>query len=293
MTSCRKSRATRCLLLIVAICNTIFPAIVKAEQQDMESITSVLYLDVSLDDADGTGFFLDTDLALSEIVRMSFGGGDSFASDYRVDEKTSTYHVGVSVAPVNDFSIGIDYEHWGRDGSLTTESWRLDLVARYGDWSFRLSPEFRTIIVYTTSSNQAELDSEAYGVNISYYSPSQWFVNLSHQNISYETDFRRPAINLFFLGVLSLQTLELMSVLNDSQTGVTLGYELNGGDQLGIDWLESDAVFDSVSYTNISLFYDKYLSDHWGAVFRVGQQRSDSSAINDLMIYSLSLGYFW
>lgn len=277
-----------CLLLIYAI-----PCVSQDAADDTP--VSILTVNYGDDDAGGNSISIEANLGLPDDYRVTLGGGDDFAADLRTETKTSTYHIGIATNPNKPIAGGIDYQQWGRVDSLTTEAWRLNLDGRSDNLLVRVSTELKTVHVFSTVGSQAEIDSNSYSLNLGYYAAGQWFFDFGYKTIDYDKDISNRGRYLYLLGllgVLSPQTLQLLTTLDESQTSVTAGIDI-GDDQLGIDWLSSQAVFESVSYTIISIYYDKILSDHWSANLRFGRQQTDSSKISDVDIYSLSLSYIW
>ena len=257
---------------------------------------SILTIHYGDDSANGNSFSIEADLGLPHGNRVMLGGGDDFTTEYRTETKTSTYHVGISSDPQQYFSAALDYQQWGRVDSLTTETWRIDAGARADNFQARVATEFKTIHIYDRVANLYDVDSHSYGLNLSYSFPGHWFADLGYKSIDYDKDIRQETFYLLRRGLLPLvftaQTLQLLTTLDESQTTFNAGVDI-GDDQLGVDWVSSEAIFESVSYTIASVYYDKVLSDHWSANLRFGRQQTDSSRISDLDIYSLSLSYFW
>lgn len=265
---------------------------------------SILTVHYSDDDAGGNSVSIEANLGLPDGYRVTLGGGDDFTAEYRTETKTSAYHVGISSDPQKPVSVGLDYQQWGRVDSLTTETWRLDLGGQVDNFQIRVATEKKTVHVYDILSNVYDVDSDSYSLNLGYSDVGKWFVNAGYKQINYDKDLRQATLFLlrqpkqyFLLNgrlvfILSPPTLQLLTTLDESQTTFTAGIDI-GEDQFGVDWLSSEAVFESVSYTITSVYYDKVLSEHWSANLRFGRQQTDSSRISDLDIYSLSLSYIW
>lgn len=292
----RKIERKSYLPLVLIFCPLLFYAVpCLSHDAAVDTPVSILTLNYSDDDAGGNSVSVEANLGLPDGYRVTFGGGDDFTADYRTETKTSTYHVGMATNPDKPIATGIDYQQWGRIDSLTSETWRLNLDVRSDNWLARVSTELKTVHVFTTIGTQTDIDSNSYAINLGYYDTGKWFIDVGYKDIDYDKDIRdsgRYLYQLLLAGILSPETLQLLTTLDENQTTVTAGIDI-GNDQLGIDWLSSEAVFESVSFTITSIYYDNVLSDHWSANLRFGRQKTDSSNISDLDIYSLSLSYIW
>lgn len=263
---------------------------------DDDALPSVLSLSGTIDNSDSKSFYFDSDLAIFAGLRLSVGAGNNANATSRLDVKTNSYHTGLSSNPLNDISFGIDYEHWGEDKALLTDTWRIDLTVISENWSVRLAPAHSTITGYTRDTTlvsippQFDIDSDRYDGSISYFSPSDWNVTAGYTYFNYSRDVSKVATSLLVAAVLSPETLQLISVLDKRRYLLSFGFNLDD-DQVGLDCSRMVSALDGSYYTTVSLFYSKPFATHWAADVSLGQQRTSNNDTINFM--NLVLNYFW
>jgi len=278
------------LLCALSICSPVFAA------DDDITLPSVISASASLDDSDSGSFYLDSDLALPAGLRFSVGGGNNANSATRIDVKTQSYHAGLASNPLDVFAMGFDFEHWGEDNALLSDTWRVDFSLNFDSWALRLSPARSTITGFTRDTTlvsippQFEIDSNRYEASFSYFSPSDWNVTAGYTYINYSRDVTKVTTSLRVAALLSPQTLQLISVLDKRRYLFSIGYSI-GDDQTGLDLSRTESALDASHYTTLSVFYSKPFATRWAADVTLGQQRANYG--DKFNFINLVLNYFW
>ena len=281
------------IIFLLAFSVLLSPGFAAAED---EALPSVLSVSAGYDDTHSSSAYLDSDLALPAGLRLSAGGGNNANANSRIDVKTNSYHAGLASDPLKGVAIGIDYERWGEDNALLSDTWRVDFTVNVADWSLRLSPARSTITGYTRSGISAaippqfDMDSDRYDASISYGGSSDWNVSAGYTYSNYSRDVSKVATSLLVALVLSPETLQLMSVLDQRRYLFSVAYNI-ADDQIGVDWSRTESALDASHYTTTSLFYSKPFGSQWAADVSLGQQQA--SVGDSFNFINLALNYFW
>lgn len=280
---------TRALLCLAGVSPLLIPGLCIADDEGLPSVVSA---SASIDNSDSSSFYFDSDLALPGSLRLGAGGGNNANAASRIDVKTTSYHASLATDPLKDVALGIDYEHWGEDNALLSDTWRVDFTVNLADWSLRFSPARSTITGYTVlrAYPQFDLDSDRYDAGISYFSPSDWYVTAGYTYYNYSRDVSKVTTSLRAAALLSPATLQLLSVLDQRRYSFGIGYNL-ADDQIGVDWSRTESALDASHYTTLSLFYSKPFLLNWAADISIGQQHASYG--DTLSFANLVLNYFW
>lgn len=266
-----------------------------------QGVADPSYLGVELgsDEDGGSNTYVDLDLTLPANARLRLSTAESRTAGKSSDITTRSYLVGVASDPLALFSAGVEFEHWGDEGDLVSDTWRLDLGLNGERWAFHVRPQRRTHTLYTDPAvpcavcpARIEVESRGVAVDAAYFSEGPWSANAGYAKHDYDdklsgiTTHPRLA-NLLFTPT----TLNLANGFQDYQVSLGVSYAESWG-VAAYDWVKSVSKLDgAVTYVNTASF-SRSLAEQWRLRLSAGWQVAEDS--NDSLAFGgLGLTYSW
>lgn len=254
-------------------------------------------ISLGTDSASGTNRLVYAALAAPANTRFDLALGDSLQTSDQAELNTSFFSAGLTSDPLAKFNLGVSYESWGNDDSLTIDSWRwsLGFNADYYSLNLRLHRRSIELLSARRSPNQTQqrvaVNSNGAGVALDYFGKAGWSFSAGFDLYDYSEDLTRlsadPHANVFF----SPDTLRLASGLDDNRIRLSASYFFH--DQpLGLEWQRSVSTVDDSRSTATSVFTSYELSSAWRLDLQGGWQNVDYNS--DVIFFgNLGLGYRW
>ena len=255
-----------------------------------------LSLDATTDNADGWSRQLAASLAGPLALQFNLAYGETYVSADTSELKTELRAFGIATDPLADFSADLGYEKWGSDDELTIDTLRLGLTLNLGDFAFTLTPQQRSIRLYTRERFRdrlpyVDVDGRDIGLNIGYYGLQDWALSAGYVHYDYSEDLTRLADNLLALFVFPLKNLELASGLNSRLLSLDATHVLAGG-EVGVEWVRATSAVDGGNADTATLHGRIELTPAWQLNLRGGVQNVDYSD-DAILFLGLGVEYLW
>ena len=260
---------------------------------------SYLGAELGADEDGGSNTYVDLDLALPENARLLLAAGESRNPGDAADITTRSYLIGFGSDPLAPFSAGVEFEHWGDEGALVSDTWRLNLDLNGEQWALNVRLQERTHTLYTdpvipcpACQPHYEVESTAVAVDAAYFSEGPWSFNLGYMEHDYDRDVSNFArYPRFFQALFTPATLDLANGFQDYQASLGVSYAQAWG-ALNYDWLKSVSKVDgAVTYVNTASL-SMPLSEQWRLRLHAGWQ-VDEDTDDSLAFGGLGLTYNW
>ena len=292
MNSHFKSSLYRASLLFML--SSLYSFAEAAEEIDTPPVSSIT-LNMGQDTDKNINRQLQLNIELTNYHQISTGYGDSTSSLSLFN--TSQYFIGLATNPYNSFSIGTEYNQWGKNNGLEVRTLKSDVFINLSQWSFSLSPQISIATFYGNGENTSKtsnLDSKGISISASYYGFKQYFfganyfVNQFEENLFFTQD---QVLTNFTLSRISESAQLLISGLEKHHEGISAGRFFDWG-SIEIDWIQSQAALVANKSNTTSLIIDYQLTNQLSLSLIASQQRlsGDNSALNAL---DLGLTIYW
>lgn len=273
-----------------------------------ETASSIRY-EQGQNDNDGDSRYLDIDLGLPGRHHLVFGYGNSTSPADTGTLESDSFYVGLLSDPYADRSMGITYTALKEEDSFDLDSIRLDITANTDDWEFSLSPELRSIDIFTattttTTSGQGAGSttvtgttdttistlSPALGAVAGYYGIERIYLRAGITVFAYEKDvtsLSSRAENT--MRNISVSTLDQAYGLEDYRILFAAGYNYGPGN-IGLRHTHSVSVVEDATTKTSSLHISYKFSEAWRTELTAG---TVNDGIDDSGFVSAALGYYW
>ncbi len=257
----------------------------------VQFIPNYLSIDYGLDNDHGRSTFIFANLGLTARDRLLFGVGKQEETVSRSEEAldNKTYLLGYNYLPYSLAQIGIEYEFWGDNDKVTTDSLRITLAINVAKFAVVLTPEFRKIKVNNDSQCDEDIDSRSTRIDLSLEISEQYSVRTSFASFNYSG-------NLAELGncVSNAERLEIVSridsVANDKEVSVGLDY-FDNTETYGAVLSQSRTALLSQDSKTLSLSASTDRFDDWTLTVAAGATENidDSSTL----FVTGTITYYW
>jgi hypothetical protein len=264
---------------------------------------SYLSLDLSGDEDGNHEHHLDVDLALPEGARfyMALGRADNEDDDTVVETRSQL--VGIGTDPIKTFSMGGEFEHWGNEDYLESDTMRLSIGLNRPRWSLLLRPQWRKLTLYADPisalcllyprfcTDKLKVASHALGIDFSYFSDGPWGLSLGYIRHHYDWDVTKleqyPGLAA---AIFASSTLDLAYGFVDTRTRLGAYYDFPWA-TFSYRHSRSVSKVDSLVTTVDTFELAKDITAHWRGRLSIGSQHSDGS--NSLGFLGTGLTFSW
>jgi len=280
----------------------LFCSPVTADDLSLPEPMSVLSSDYSQDSSGGQGLYLNASLAVGLHQRLTLGLGENnqTLAASREQLETSIYHVGYAVETDRNIALGLEYERWGEEGVLITDTLRFSVVWDLPDWSFTLAPQRREIELSTRCNERLlqltgeckklpSLFSNGLALGIDYLGIEQWFFSIGYLINRYSEDLVAAKRNTKSRIVLAYLN-QLQSVTDRSQLILGASYFVDTS-TLGISWQRNESDMDASLTYATTLFFSADVFNHWSITLSLGQQINVDDSTTEYI--GGGLNYYW
>jgi hypothetical protein len=257
---------------------------------------SSLGIHFGIDDADGWNHQLDLSLAGPLAIQLDLSFGESYVESEEAQLETDFRHLSLSSDPLAEVSGSIGYEAWGDEDALTIKSRWLGLTLNLGDLSITLMPQQRDIRLqvlpwFRRFVSHIDLESHDIGLSLTYFAPDGWIFSTSYFDYDYSKDVSRLNNNNRVIFIFPLNTLDLVSGLDQYRYSFAIGKLVDNID-IGLDWTRSRSAVDGNASTVTTLSGGFPLDDRFRLNLTTGMQDVDYTE-EQIFFLNFGLTFSW
>lgn len=271
-----------------------------------ETASSIRY-EQGRDDLDGVSRYLDIDLGLQGKNHIVFGYGNSTSETDTGTLESDSFYIGILSDPYADKAMGITYTALKEENSFDLDSIRLEFIANTDSWAFSLSPELRSIDIFSTtttsttgsgpggsgtsvSSSTISTLSPALGFVAGYYGIDHIYIRAGATVYGYEKDVTAlSSRNVFSMRNTSVSTLDQAYGLEDYRILLAGGYNYGAGN-IGLQHAHSVSIVDDAATRTSSAHVSYKFNEAWRTELTAGVVDDD---VSRSQFASIALGYHW
>lgn len=254
-------------------------------------VPNLLNIDYGVDSDESRDFFVFTNLALTPEHRISAGYGrhDEIVRGSLEELDTNTYVAGYTYYSKNNYRLGADYEHWGDEGKITTDTLSVFLALDISDFIFTISPQYRQIEIITESNCSGSLDNTALAMDAKYFLNKNWAFNAGYATFDY-SEKRDELLGCVEPEEIPFLVARLKSVADDNQVLLGINFYINT-ETFSLDWARSESAIDG-DMTYVTTFYAATdVFDDWTLALTLGTQENYDDTTTDFIKGSVT--YYW
>jgi len=261
------------------------------------SITPALYIpnlvnvDYGIDSEESRDFFLFTNLAFTPKHRISAGYGehDEIVRGSLEELDTNTYVLGYAYYSNLNFRLGADYEHWGDENKMTTDTLSVFISLDISNFIFTVSSRYRQIEIVTESNCSGNLDNTALAADAKYFLNRNWAFTAGYATFDYSND-RDELLGCVAPEEIPFLVARLKSVADDNQVLLGVNFYINT-ETFSLDWariesaIDGDMTYVTTAYAATDVF------DDWTLALTLGTQENYDDTTTDFIKGSVT--YYW
>jgi hypothetical protein len=203
---------------------------------------------------------------------------------------TNTYAAGYAFHSRKKFRIGVDFEHWGDENKITTDTLSVFLALDLYDFTVTVSPQYRQIEIFTGEPNCAgSIDNNAVALDVKYYPNRYLAFSAGYVTFDYSKD-RDTLLSCAESEDIPLLVGRLKSVADDNQTLLGVNFFVNT-ETFALDWARVESAIDGdISYILTAYAATDRLDD-WTLGLTAGTQENYDDTTTDFIKGTLT--YYW
>jgi len=254
-------------------------------------IPSLINVEYGVDSDEGRDIFLFTSLAVVPEHRLSltYGDRDETVRDTLEALDTNTYAAGYAFHSIEHYRLGIDFEHWGDEDKITTDTLSAFIALDWYDFTFTVSPQYRQIDIFTDSDCNGSIDNTAVAFDIKYY-PNR-YLGFSAAYVTFDYSKERDAL----LGCAESEDIpflvgRLKTVADDSQLLLGINLFLNT-ETYSLDWARVESAIDGDTTDILSAYIATDRLDEWTLGLTIGTHDNYDDTTTEFIKGSAT--YYW
>ena len=231
---------------------------------------SFVNVDYGVDSEESRDFFIFTNLAVALNNRFSIGYGhhNEIVRGSLEELDTNTYVLGYTYFANIDFRFGVDYEHWGDEEKITTDTFSAFVSFDISNFILTFSPQYRQIEIITESNCSGSLDNTALAADAKYFINRNWAITAGYATFDYSNE-RDELLGCVAEEEIPFLVARLKSVADDNQVLLGVNLYINT-EHFSLDWariesaIDGDMSFVTTAYAATDVF------DDWTLALTVG-----------------------
>ena len=254
-------------------------------------IPDIVNISYGIDSDDGQNTYLYTNLGLlsSHRLILGIGGQDETVSRSEEELDTHTYLVGYNYYRSRDLQVGFDYENWGEQDKIITDTYSVSVSFSIDILSVSVSPQYRNITVYTDSQCSGDIDSEALKIDLSLYPSTSWSFSAGYVSYDYSKN-RSRLLKCVDPDELYLIVARLQSVTYDNERA--LGFEYyHDTETYGLHWTQYESAIDGAITRGLNTYMSTDMLDNWSITIALGTQENIDDTTTEFLQGTLT--YYW
>ena len=254
-------------------------------------IPNLVNIDYGIDSEESRDFFIFTNLAITPQHRISAGYGqhDEIVRGSLEELDTNTYVLGYVYYSSTNFRLGADFEHWGDENKLTTDTFSLFISLDISDFVLTVSPQYRQIEIFTESNCSGNLDNSALAMDAKYFLNRNWAFTAGYATFDYSDD-RDDLLGCVAPEEIPFLVARLKSVADDNQVLLGVNFYFNT-ETYSLDWariessIDGDMTYVTTAYAATDVF------DDWTLALTLGTQENYDDTTTNFIKGSVT--YYW
>lgn len=288
-----KITSSKFCLLTGLLCAQLVPQPAVADDLSIAPpyIPNLINLEYGADSNEGRDFFLFTSLSFAPGHRfsLSYGDRDETVSGTLEALDTNTYAAGYAIHSYRKYRLGIDFEHWGDENKITTDTGSVFLALDLYDFTFTFSPQYRRIDVFTDTNCSGSIDNTALAVDVKYY-PNK-FLGFSAAYVTFDYSEERDSL----LGCAESEDIpflvgRLKSVADDNQLLFGINFFFNT-ETYALDWARVESAIDADTSYILTAYIATDWFDEWTLGLTVGTQDNYDDTTTNFVKGAVT--YYW
>lgn len=260
-------------------------------------LPSVVSLEWGGDDYGNRDSYLSLDYAFPGEQRLLFSAGStrSVSEDNPLTTKNSL--LGLRSDPLRNFSGGVDFEHWGDEDALTTDTFRLVFEFNLEQWLISIRPQWRTLTFVTDCVAPINCDTEekvrstGTAIDVNYFSNGPWSLSLGYAKHDYnrkvEALYQYPVFDLIF----SARTMDLAAGIEDYRNSIGVSYFASNS-LWGLSRIKTVSKVSAVTTIITTLSFSTDINENWRLLLRAGNQTNEDKT-DRIGFGSAGFSYSW
>ena len=268
-----------CLFSYLIVC--IFSSPLSADELEFPPL-SYFYISAGNDNNNNRNIQLQLNIELEKHQQISAGLGKFLSDDAELD--TTQKFIGIATNPYDSYSLGANYNIWGKTNALETKTIDIELFMNFEQWGISINPQVHKATFYNTDdSKKIDAFSKAISFASTYYGYKNYFIGLNYYINQYNDSF---VLNDQKLTQISTIAQLLMSSLEKQRLGLILGHFFSWG-SLEVNLTQSKASFLEGKTNTISFIADYQLTNQLNLNLITTRQ---TSSIDDDSLHAIDIG---
>ncbi|WP_455366802.1 hypothetical protein [Kaarinaea lacus] len=254
-------------------------------------IPNLINIEYGGDSDDGRDLFLFTNLAVAPGHRLSltYGYRDETVRDTQEALDTNTYAAGYAYHSIKQYRLGFDFEHWGEENKITTDTVSAFLAFDVYDFVFTVSPQYRQIDVFTDADCNGSIDNTAIVFDTKYY-PNR-YLGFSAAYVTFDYSKERDTL----LGCAESEDIpfivgRLKTVADDNQMLLGINFFMDT-ETYSLDWARVESAIDGDTTYILTAYVATDRLDEWTLALTIGTQDNYDDTTTDFIKGSVT--YYW
>lgn len=258
---------------------------------DAPYIPSLINVEYGVDSDQGRDLAVFVNLAVAPGQRVSFtyGARDETVRDTQEGLNTNTYAVGYAYHSRKNYRVGVDYEHWGEDNKIITDTLSVYAALDWQQFTFTISPEVRRINIYTDAECSGSIDNTAMNYDVKYYPNRNWGISMAYVTFNYSSE-RDDLLGCATSEDIPYLVGRLKTVADDNQLLLGINLFLNT-ESYSLDWARVESAIDGDTTYILSAFISTDRLDDWTLSLRIGTQDNYDNTTTNFVAGSVT--YYW
>jgi len=266
---------------------------IRADDLSLEApyIPSLINVEYGADSDEGRTLAVFVNLAVKPGHRVSFTYGDrnETVRDTQEALNTNTYGIGYAYHSRKYYRLGVDYEHWGEENKIITDTLSAYVALDWREFTFTISPEVRRTSVYTDAECSGSIDNTAMNYDVKYYPNRNWGISAAYTTFNYSSE-REDLLGCATSEDIPYLVGRLKTVADDNQ--VLLGINLfSNTESYSLDWARVESAIDGDTTYILSAFISTDRLDEWTLSLRIGTQDNYDDTTTNFVAGSVT--YYW
>ena len=283
-----------CLYLAIGlVCTQSVPQIVFADDLTITApyIPNLLNVEYGIDSDEGRDLYLFTSIAIApgQRIFLGYGNRDETVRGTLEALDTNTYTAGYAFHSNRKFRLGIDFEHWGDENKITTDTGSVFLALDYYDFTFTVSPQYRQIEVFSDTNCSGTIDNTALALDAKYFPNKYLAFSAGYVTFDYSKE-RDALLDCAVSEDIPFLVGRLKSVADDNQLLLGINFFLNT-ETLALDWARVESAIDGDFTYILTAYVATDTFDDWTLGLTIGTQENYDDTTTDFIKGSVT--YYW
>lgn len=254
-------------------------------------IPDIVTLNYSRDNDHGRETFVMANFGLTLKDRLIIGVGEQTETVTRSEEAldNETYQLGYTYLAQSDSNYGVEYEHWGDNSKVTTDSLKLIFSYNFGKYAVSVTPQYQIIEISNDSQCDEAIYSRSARADLSVdFNPEFTFL-FGYAAFDYSDNLSEIIDCVATSEALGVES-RVESVANDSEVTVGLDYYVDT-ETYGVSATHANTALNSLVSRTVAVYASTDKFDDWTLTATAGiTENTDDSTT---LFMSGTVTYYW